>query len=342
MYLEQLRNVIVQLRDGNGNFTINVDAPLFPEFDAPVFEINGVEQFGGEIASGDVLTINSSEAVYFTTDGSDPRLVGGGINPNAILYNSTTTTTSVFGLGSEWRFLDDGSDQGTAWRLPSFDDSGFQVGLSELGFGDDPVTETNRFDSSGNQIITTYFRKTFEVTESFDTAELELFYDDGAAIYLNGNLVQTVNLNSPINFQSLATTFSVDGTTTFVDVSDFLVEGTNTLAIEIHQVNATSSDLSFNAALRTSALNNNGLAGIPLTASTNIKPDRSAMENFLGFPMRRFRSRVSLVSNLIFGLVRSISIPLTQPPRKFWLDLLTTTISSSSRSSTQVLPTQSI
>ena len=107
------------------------------------------------------------------------------------------------------------------------------------------MTETNRFDSSGNQITTTYFRKTFEVTESFDTAELELFYDDGAAVYLNGNLVRTVNLSGPINFQTFATTFSADGTTTFVDLSDFLVEGTNTLAIEIHQANATSSDLSF-------------------------------------------------------------------------------------------------
>ena len=281
VYLEQLRNVIVQLRDGNGNFTINVDAPLFPEFDAPVFEINGVEQFGGEIASGDVLTINSSEAVYFTTDGSDPRLVGGGINPNAILYNSTTTTTSVFGLGSEWRFLDDGSDQGTAWRLPSFDDSGFESGFSELGFGDDPTTTTDRFDSNGDQVITTYFRRTFDVTESFDTATLELFYDDGAAVYLNGNLVDTVNLNGPINFQTLAASPIVDGATTFLDVSDFLVLGTNTLAIEIHQVSTTSSDLSFNAALTTSAENSN-IAALPLTTSTNIQARSFSNGEFSG------------------------------------------------------------
>ena len=280
VYLEQLRNVIVQLRDGNGNFTIDVDAPLFPEFDAPVLEINGVEQFGGEIASGDVFTINSDEVVYFTTDGSDPRLVGGDINPNAILYNSTSTTTSIFGLGSEWRFLDDGSDQGTAWRLPSFDDSGFESGFSELGFGDDPITTTDRFDSNGDQVITTYFRKTFDVTESFDTAELELFFDDGAAVYLNGNLVDTVNLDGPINFQTLATDPVVDGTTDFLDVSDFLVVGSNTLAIEIHQVSATSSDLSFNAALTTSAESSN--AAIPLTASTNIQARSFSNGEFSG------------------------------------------------------------
>ena len=281
VYLEQLRNVIVQLRDGNGNFTIDVDAPLFAEFDAPVFEINGAEQFGGEIASGDVLTINSSEAVFFTTDGSDPRLVGGSINPNALLYNSSITTNSIFGLGSEWRFLDDGSNQGTDWRLPSFDDSGFEVGVSELGFGDQPTTPTNPVNSDGDPVITTYFRRTFDVTESFDTAELELFYDDGAAVYLNGNLVDTVNLPSSFNFQTFANSPVVDGTTEFFDVSDFLVVGENTLAIEIHQVNATSSDLSFNAALTTSTETSN-LAELPLTASTNIQARSFSNGQFSG------------------------------------------------------------
>ena len=249
--IDQYQNTTQLLQDTNGNYTISIDSPIFPSVAAPNFLLDGSLQNGGDIDSGSTLSFsNEGGAVFYTTDGSDPRLVGGGLNPNAIFFEpSTNITTTVFGQGSEWRFLDDGSDQGTAWRLPSFDDSGFQVGLSELGFGDDPVTETNRFDSSGNQIITTYFRKTFEVTESFDTAELELFYDDGAAIYLNGNLVDTVNLSGPINFQTFADSPVVNGTTTFVDVSDFLVEGTNTLAIEIHQVNAISSDLSFNACL---------------------------------------------------------------------------------------------
>jgi len=66
-----------------------------------------------------------------------------------------------------------------------------------------------------------------------------------------------------------------------VDVSEFLVIGQNTLAIEIHQVSATSSDLSFNAALTTSALNN-GLEGIPLTASTNIQARSFSNGQFSG------------------------------------------------------------
>ena len=35
-----------------------------------------------------------------------------------------------------WRYLDDGSDQGTAWRAPGFDDSTWAQGAAELGYGD--------------------------------------------------------------------------------------------------------------------------------------------------------------------------------------------------------------
>ncbi|MCP5056481.1 MAG: hypothetical protein GY937_07100 [bacterium] len=38
--------------------------------------------------------------------------------------------------GSTWSYLDDGSDQGTAWRDPLFDDTGWAIGPAELGYGD--------------------------------------------------------------------------------------------------------------------------------------------------------------------------------------------------------------
>ena len=38
--------------------------------------------------------------------------------------------------GAVWKYLDDGSDQGTAWRGTGFDDSGWAEGPAELGYGD--------------------------------------------------------------------------------------------------------------------------------------------------------------------------------------------------------------
>ena len=246
---------------------------LYADFDAPSFEINGSTLNGGEIAAGDTLTISADETIYYTTDGTDPRLVGGGINPNAIIFDATSSTSTVFGFGEIWNYLDDGSDQGTAWQTPSFNDSSWASGQGELGFGDDPLTEIELGRDPNNVNATTYFRRTFEVSESFDFAELNLFYDDGAIVYLNGDEIgRTSNLSNlgfDVEFDTFASGSVRDGVNQIFDISNFLVVGTNTLAIEIHQASAGSSDLSFDAAVSTTALL--GDAGsIELNTSTNV------------------------------------------------------------------------
>jgi hypothetical protein len=58
---------------------------LYPAVGAPEF----VEQFGGTIPAGFIahLTNPSGGTLYYTLDGTDPRLSGGGINPNALIYS---------------------------------------------------------------------------------------------------------------------------------------------------------------------------------------------------------------------------------------------------------------
>ena len=64
------------------------DVGLLPAFDAPQYLINGVPHQGGQIAAGSTLRFAATGGlVYYTTDGSDPRLVGGGINPSAQVYD---------------------------------------------------------------------------------------------------------------------------------------------------------------------------------------------------------------------------------------------------------------
>ncbi|MBN2476227.1 MAG: lamin tail domain-containing protein [Pirellulales bacterium] len=53
---------------------------LYPNTAAPVFYVNGSYRYGGLIASTDQLTMPASGTVYYTIDGSDPRLPGGGVN----------------------------------------------------------------------------------------------------------------------------------------------------------------------------------------------------------------------------------------------------------------------
>ena len=51
---------------------------LFPELPAPEFN-----QSGGVVAPGFELRFDAEAPVYYTLDGSDPRLIGGATNPAA-------------------------------------------------------------------------------------------------------------------------------------------------------------------------------------------------------------------------------------------------------------------
>ncbi len=84
------------------------DIGLFPDLDAPVFG-----QHGGQVLPGYDLTMIASAAIYYTLDGSDPRLSGGGINPDALVYSGpitlddNTLVKSRTLSGGEWSALNE-------------------------------------------------------------------------------------------------------------------------------------------------------------------------------------------------------------------------------------------
>ncbi len=252
-------------------------AGLYPNVDAPSYLVNGITQNGGEITAGDALSFTADQPIYYTTDGTDPRIEGGGINPNATLFTSGITTTTPISLGSAWNYLDDGSNQGTAWRNPGFNDSAWASGPGELGYGDgDEATPVGFIDADPNQSgtqknATTYFRRTFNLAAgSYLSATLELKRDDGAAVYLNGNLVGLSNLNAGAAFDDYATGLG-DGFITLSIPTNLLQAGINTLAVEIHQASPTSSDISFNAELTVDILASSSSQPVTLNTSTNVR-----------------------------------------------------------------------
>ena len=276
-FLDQLRNTIIRIRDGSGNYTIDVDAPLFPGVDAPSFEIDGSNQSGGTIAAGDSLTFVADDTVYYTTDGTDPREFGGGVSSNAIFYNPGVVNTTLVNFGDNWNYLADGSNQGTAWRSVGFNDSSWDNDPSQLGYGDgDEATEVDEFAANGDKIITTYFRTTFDLAAGdYSDATLDLIRDDAAVVYLNGVELWRSNFNASTNVlfntfaDQTASPANENNPVSFDFDPALLVVGSNTLAIEIHQVSLGSSDVSFDAKLSVSSQSN--VAGIPLNTSTNVK-----------------------------------------------------------------------
>ncbi|MCB1127599.1 MAG: lamin tail domain-containing protein, partial [Verrucomicrobiae bacterium] len=79
---------------------------LYPGLDAPEFS-----QHGGIVASGFPLFFDTDATVYYTTDGSDPRLRGGGVSPVAgtgVSFLTATTHVRARAFdGNEWSALNE-------------------------------------------------------------------------------------------------------------------------------------------------------------------------------------------------------------------------------------------
>ncbi len=158
--------------------------------------------------------------------------------------------------GAVWKYLDDGSNQGSAWTAPTFDDSAWASGPAELGYGDgDEATVVGYGGNSSQKYATTYFRTSFNVTNPalYLALSLNLRRDDGVAVYLNGTEVARDNLATGAAYNTFAD-HSISGVEEDIFYSFHfdaagLVAGNNVLAVEVHQVSPTSSDISLDLEL---------------------------------------------------------------------------------------------
>jgi hypothetical protein len=158
--------------------------------------------------------------------------------------------------GASWRYLDDGSNQGTNWITPSFTDAAWKFGPAELGYGDSDEATVVATGPAGNFFITTYFRHHFLVTNPQDITGLHvrLLRDDGGVVYLNGREVFRSQMPDGVITNltpASGTAANAEESTYFTNAVDpaLLVSGTNVLAVEIHQFTGQSSDVSFNLGL---------------------------------------------------------------------------------------------
>jgi len=183
-------------------------AGMYPNIIAPVFS-----QHGGSVSPSTPVTMaTDGNTIYYTVDGSDPRLPGGAPNPDARVASFDAggpDPITFLSTGHTWKYLDDGSDQGTEWRARGFDDSEWPSGPSELGYGGDG-------EGSGKVIgfgpdpsakfPTTYFRTTVNIPDPsvFFNFQLRVKYDDGIAVYINGLETLRQNLSNNAMFSSYA------------------------------------------------------------------------------------------------------------------------------------------
>jgi secreted PhoX family phosphatase len=166
---------------------------------------------------------------------------------------SPTGPVTLVATGSTWRYLDDGSDQGTAWRSLSFNDGSWRSGPAPLGYGDPVATTVSYGSRSSRKHITTYFRQRFSTATPVGTLSLRIRRDDGAVVYIDGTEVARSNMPSGTISSSTLASSTIDGSAetafTTIALPGQLAAGDHVLAVEIHQRSRSSSDIVLDAAL---------------------------------------------------------------------------------------------
>src|SRR5262245_18222860 len=216
------------------------------------FYVNGVQRGAASSTPFD-FTASNVVAVAYT-------LAAVAVDTAGLSVTSATVRVTVaprlVASEAEWKYLDHGSNPGATWSNPSFNDAGWSNGVAQFGFGDgDEGTLLRQFSHlTGQNVITYYFRRAFDLPTKAGITNLvlRLIRDDGAIVRLNGTEIFRINMDpgeaKPGTFATQKVDIDPGFHATRVDPA-LLVNGRNVVAVEMHQYNQTSSDLSFDLQL---------------------------------------------------------------------------------------------
>jgi len=159
-------------------------------------------------------------------------------------------TQIQFGYGSEFKYVKgiNAANLSTDWYNKNFDDSGWANGKAPFQYGKGTVG--TQFTDMRGSYSTIYLRSTF-TAQSVDMIKKVKFtsnFDDGFVVWING--IKILNQNAPdeLLYNSLATTiheFDVDYSAQINPKDIQLVEGKNTIAVQVFNSLITSSDIYF-------------------------------------------------------------------------------------------------
>jgi hypothetical protein len=232
---------------------------LYPNTEAPL-----VLPFGANSATPIEVSMNTgtnNSTIYYTTDGSDPRLAGFTSTETLIGENSNVRVIIPDALidneiGFTWRSVNPPSN------LASWISGTNGVGYERSSRGNYLPFISTAVDEMWDKNPSLYLRYQFKVPdlktlESLSSLLLQMRYDDGFAAYLNGTLVSWSNYGTSAWNSTASSPTSDDEAVVFENfdltpqVSQLQV-GTNVLAIHGQNTSPRSSDFLIEAALTSS------------------------------------------------------------------------------------------
>lgn len=167
------------------------------------------------------------------------------------ISNHWETAVSAY---SSWKYFAGTSQPDTNWRNLSFNHSSWSSGNGGIGFGDSD--DNTRISTSS---ISVMMRKEFFVPDTGDinSAVFNIDYDDGFVAYLNGTEIARANLGTPgdrpaYNVLAFSSHEAMlyqgnDPDSFYIDPSflkSILLPGLNVLAVQVHNNQSNSGDLS--------------------------------------------------------------------------------------------------
>lgn len=190
-----------------------------------------------------------------------------------VRLEAAQSSTVLMDSSTQWKYLDDNTDPGevgnpTAWTAPSYNDNSWKTGAGRFGAKNGARTDLDKNKtgifipdvllnqyidpaaSKKQDIPAFFFRSTFTIDDLNDFSQLvgQLDYDDGAVVYINGTKVGSFSMtttgreSSNMNYAGSGSSNPLSGKFTVTDIS-ILKSGTNTIAVELHQSDAGSSDI---------------------------------------------------------------------------------------------------
>jgi len=219
---------------------------------------------------------------------------------NSHVANWTVANTNITGPSSVtllayesvWRYMQVSNLDGINWMAREFDDSAWPTGSGLLACENNqsitplirtvlnpPATATNNV-TSGHAY---YFRIPVVVTSDLAgyTVTASAYVDDGAVFYVNGSEVKRLRIaeDVPVTNLTFTTSQPPGGDATAPDVftlpAQLFPPGTNLLAVEVHQNQPNSSDITFGLQL-TAELQGTASAaatpGAPNSGTTLLPP----------------------------------------------------------------------
>jgi hypothetical protein len=258
---------------GGGEQALALTLDILVDDGAAVF-LNGTEVLrqnmpNGSITSSTEASSNAASETAYTSYTLDPSLLRKGANVLAVEVHQVSPDSSDISFdarlaasivspakfvtkGSNWKYDDDG-DRDSGWKKASFDDGSWKSGPAELGYGDgDESTVVH------DGAVTTYLRRTFNVSDlqevRTEDLRIKIRRDDGAVVYVNGK--ELARSNMPVGKVKNGTKASseVKGKKerkwyVFTVPAGVIHDGTNVIAVEIHQTTKQNKDATFDLKL---------------------------------------------------------------------------------------------